>query len=52
MVFDGRACHGFPLGSAYSMRCDDELRSTVGGSLGVVRSYHRERSGKLIGVVT
>ena len=48
MVFDGRACHGFDLGSAYRMRCDSAMSSTLGSSLGSVSGYRRERSGKLV----
>ena len=47
MVFDGRGCHGFRLGDAYRMRCDEGMRPTLGGTLGIVSSYHREKNGKL-----
>ena len=47
MVFDGRSCHGFHLGDAYRIECADEVHSTLGGSFGTVRGFHREKNGRL-----
>ena len=47
LVFDGRACHGFNLGDEYRMQCASEVRSTLGGTLGKVHAYQRERNGRL-----
>ena len=48
MVFDGRGCHGFPLGNAYRLQCADQVQSTLGSSFGTIAGYKREKGGRLV----